>query len=124
MARSASIDHFEARTVFRGLLDGDDYRNRVAGSCVYRCPRCQHGIRFRWRSFYHAMGRSVFKRQLRRAFDDLTPSLPADEQGFLDFHCPTCSAPTRIVFSAHDYSKAAYHFDIYAALVGEGKRAT
>lgn len=119
--RSAAIDHFEARAVFRGLLDGDGYRNRVAGSCIYGCPRCGHRIRFRWRSFYRANGRSLFRRQLQRIFDDLTPSLPADEQGFLDFHCPTCAAPTRIIFSAQDYSKIAYHFDIYAALVGEGK---
>ncbi len=121
--RSASIDHFDARAVFRGLLDGDDYRNRVAGTCIYRCPRCAHRVRFRWRSFYQANGRSVFKRQMRRVFDDLTPTLPADEQGFIDFYCPKCTAPTRIVYSAHDYTKIAYHFDIYAALVGEGKPA-
>ena len=121
--RSASIDHFDARAVIRGLLDGDDYRNRVAGACIYRCPRCAHRVRFRWRSFYQAKGRSVFKRQLRRVFDDLTPSLPADEQGFIDFRCPTCTAPTRIIFGAHDYTKIAYHFDVYAVLVGEGKPA-
>ncbi len=120
--RSAAIDHFDARAVFRGLLDGADYRNRVAGTCIYRCPRCDHRIRFRWRSFYQANGRSIFQRQLQRVFDDLTPGLPADEQGFLDFYCPTCAAPTRIVFSAQDYTKIAYHFDIYAALVGEAKR--
>ena len=118
--RSAAVDHFDAKAVFRGLLDGDDYRNRVAGACVYRCPRCGRRIRFRWRSFYRANGRSVFKRQLRRIFNDLTPALPADEQGCIDFHCPSCAAPTRIIFSAIDYSKVAYHFDIYAALVGEG----
>ena len=87
---------------------------------VYRCPRCGHRIRFRWRSFYQANGRSSFKRKLRRVFDDLTPTLEADEQGFIDFVCPTCAAPTRIIYSAHDYTKIAYHFDIYAALVGEG----
>ena len=118
---SAQIDHYEARAVFRGLLDGEDYRNRVAGTCIYQCPRCSHRIRFRWRSFYRAESRSAFKRQLRRFFDDLTPELSADEQGFLDFYCPTCAAPTRIIFSANDYTKIAYHFDIYAALVGEGK---
>ena len=120
---SAQIDHFEARSVFHGLFDGEDYRNRVAGACVYRCPRCSHRIRFRWRSFYQADGRSAFKRKLRRFFDDMTPALSSDEQGFLDFYCPTCSAPTRIIFSADDYSKIAYHFDIYAALVGAGKPA-
>lgn len=118
--RSAPIDHYEARSVFYGLLDGVDYRNRVAGACVYCCPRCSHRIRFRWRSFYQADGRSAFKRELRRFFDDMTPALSSEEQGFLDFYCPTCSAPTRIIFSADDYSKSAYHFDIYAALVGAG----
>lgn len=118
--RSAQIDHYEARSVFHGLFDGEDYRNRVAGACIYHCPRCSHRIRFRWRSFYQASGRSAFKRKLRRFFDDMTPALSADEQGFLDFYCPTCDAPTRIVFSADDYSTIAYHFDIYAALVGIG----
>ena len=117
---SAQIDHFEARAVFRGLLDGEDFRNRVAGTCIYRCPRCSHRIRFRWRSFYLADGRSAFKRKLRRVFDDLTPPLSAEEQGQLDFRCPSCSAPTRIIFSAEAYTKIGYHFDVYAALVGDG----
>ena len=118
---SAPIDHYEASSVFYGLLDGEDYRNRVAGSCVYRCPRCSHRIRFRWRSFYQADERSVFQRKVRRVFDEMTPTLSTAEQGMLDFYCPTCAAPTRIIFSADDYSKIAYHFDIYAALVGAGK---
>ena len=32
MALKPQIDHFDAGAVFRGLLDGDDYRNRVAGA--------------------------------------------------------------------------------------------
>ena len=122
MMLSPPIDHYEASAVFYGLLDGKDYHNRVAGSCIYCCPRCSHRIRFRWRSFYQADGRSTFRRKLRRCFDDMTPTLSSEEQGLLDFFCPTCSAPTRIIFSADDYSKIAYHFDIYAALVGAGKR--
>ncbi len=118
---SSPIDHYEASAVFYGLLDGEDYRNRVGGNCIYRCPRCSHRIRFRWRSFYQADGRSAFQRKLRRFFDDMTPTLSTEEQGILDFYCPTCSAPTRIIFSADDYSKIGYHFDIYAALVGNGK---
>ncbi len=121
MMLSAQIEHYEARSVFQGLLDGEDYRNRVAGTCIYCCPRCNHRIRFRWRSFYQADSRSAFKRKLQRFFDDMTPVLASEEQGFLDFYCPSCAAPTRIIFSAHDYSKIAYHFDIYAALVGAGK---
>ncbi len=121
--RSARIEHYEARSVFYGLLDGDDYCNRVADACIYRCPRCSHRIRFRWRSFYQAEGCSTFERKLRRCFDDMTPTLASDEQGCLDFYCPTCAAPTRIIFSADDYSKIAYHFDIYAALVGAGASA-
>ena len=120
----APIDHYEASAVFRGLLHGADFRNRVAGSCVYCCPRCGHRLRFRWRSFYQADGESAFNRRLRRVFEDMTPRLAADEQGALDFHCPTCAAPTRIIYSAEDYTNIAYHFDIYAALVGAGKRLT
>ena len=62
MMRSAQIDHFEARSVFHGLLDGEAYRNRVAGACIYHCPRCSHRIRFRWLSLYQANDRSAFKR--------------------------------------------------------------
>jgi len=123
MMRSVQIDHYEARAVFDGLLDGEDYGNRVAGACIYRCPRCSHRIRFRWRSFYQADGRSAFERKLQRFFDDMTPTLASEEQGCLDFYCPTCAAPTRIIFSAEDYTKIAYHFDIYAALVGTGEKA-
>ena len=116
--RSQAIEQYGARAVFRGLLQGAGYSNRVGGSCVYGCPRCGHRIRFRWRSFYQASGGSPFQRRLRRAFDDMTPESAAG--GWLDFHCPTCRAPTRIVYHARDSLAAACHFDIYAALVGAG----
>ena len=115
------IDHYEPSAVMRGLLDGQDFSNRVGGSCVYCCPRCRRRIRFRWRSFYQADERSFLRRRLRRLFDDLTPDRPPAEQGFLDFHCPTCAAPTRIVFNVRDYTQIAFHFDVYVALVGQGK---
>ncbi len=117
--KSRIIDQYEPRAVFRGLLDGEGFRNRVAGSCIYRCPHCKHGVRFRWRSFYHADNRSIFKQKLRGVFDDLTPNLPADEQGFLDFHCPSCGAATRIIFRAQGHTQNVYHFEIYGVLVGE-----
>ena len=121
MAQRIAIDHFEPEAVIRGLLDGTDFDNRVTGSCIYTCPRCSHRIRFRWRSFHQADGRSPFKKKVRRCFDDLTPDLPADQQGMLEFLCPTCRAATRIIYSIKDYTKIAFHFDIYAVLVGEGK---
>ncbi len=113
------IQQYAPSAVFLGLQDGASYRNRLVGSCVYACPRCRHQIRFRWRSFYNADGRSAFGRKLRRVFEEMTPALAA-ELGFIDFFCPTCAAPTRIIFSAQNYSKITYHFDMYAALVGEG----
>ena len=118
--RKLLIDHFDAAAVFQGLLNGEDFRNRVVGTCIYYCPRCRHRIRFRWRSFFQADASSHFKRPLRRVFDDLTPTLPTDDQGCIDYFCPTCTAPTRIIFSAINYSKIAYRFEIYAVLVGEG----
>ena len=121
MMRDAGIERFEAGAVFHGLLDGAGFQNRVAGACVYRCPRCRHGIRFRWRSFYQAETNAAFKGMLRRLFDELTPSQPADEQACLDFFCPVCAAPTRIIYCARDYTRIAYHFDIQAALVGAEK---
>ena len=35
MAKSVVIDHYEPKAVMRGLLDGDDFSNRVAGTCIY-----------------------------------------------------------------------------------------
>ncbi len=113
------IEQFEARSVFRGLLQGAGYANRVGGSCIYACPRCGHRIRFRWRSFYQAAGSSPFQRKLRRIFADLTPKQAACN--CLDFFCPTCQAATRIVYNVADGSGATCHFDLYAALVGAGK---
>ncbi len=119
LRRRSVIEHFGARSVFRGLLQSAEYSNRVGGSCLYGCPRCGHRIRFRWRSFYHATGNSPFKRRLQRVFDDLTPNLEASD--CIDFHCPSCRAPTRIIYSASDSQAPTCHFDIYAALVGGGK---
>lgn len=121
MGKSVAIDHYEPAAVMRGLLDGAGFHNRVAGDCIYACPRCAHRIRFRWRSFYQADGRSPLPRQLKRIFDDCTPVLSCAEQSALDFYCPTCQAPTRIIFGIQAKSQAAYHFDIYAALVGAGQ---
>lgn len=115
------IDHYQPNAVMRGLLDGPDFSDRVGGSCVYRCPRCGHRIRFRWRSFYQADERSFLRRRFRAAFDDLTPSRPPSEQGFLDFHCLTCKAPTRIIFGVRGCTQIAFHFDICDVLVGQGK---
>ncbi len=120
MVKNVLIEHYEPESVMRGLLDGDGFRNRVAGACIYTCPRCRRQIRFRWRSFYRADGRSPMPRQLLRILDDCTPDLPIGEQSAVDFFCPTCAAPTRIIYSILDYNKFSYHFDIYAALVGEG----
>ena len=115
------IARYQPHALIRGLLHGRDFNNRVGGSCIYRCPHCSHQIRFRWRSFYEADERSFLHRKFRRPFDDLTPARPPSEQGFLDFHCLTCKAPTRIIFSVQDYTQIAFHFDIYDVLVGKGK---
>ena len=114
------IEHFEPRAVIAGLLAGEDFSSRVGGSCVYGCPRCSHRIRFRWQHFYQADERSLLQRPFRRHFDQLTPALPPAEQGFIDFHCPTCQAPTRLIFRIAKGGAITFHFDMYAVLVGEG----
>ena len=121
MAGRVDIKHYAPERVMSGLLEGADYRNRVGGSCVYACPRCAHRIRFRWRSFLNADGRSPLKAKLRRAFDDLTPQEAGADRSLIDFHCPTCAAPTRIIYQARQPGTIAPHFDIYAVLAGESQ---
>jgi hypothetical protein len=113
------IEQFDPDGVIQGLLDSDDYTNRVAGSCIYGCPRCGHRIRFKWRNFQKSDEKSFLKRGVRPQFEALTPTNPFDKQGFFDFYCPTCQAPTRIIFSINDYTTLAFHFEIDLVLVGE-----
>ena len=123
MSKRVVIDHYEPGAVMRGLLQGGDHHNRVGAACVYGCPRCSHRIRFRWRSFYQADGRTALPRKLRRHFDDLTPKLPGLDQGAIEFDCPGCGAPTRIIFSIFAKGDISFQFDLYAVLVGEGAHA-
>jgi len=113
------IEQFDPDSIIQGLLDSDDYINRVGGSCIYGCPRCGHRIRFKWRNFHKSDQRSFLTHDVRPLFDNITPDNPYDKQGFIDFHCPTCSTPTRIVFSVDDYTLLAFHFEIDFVLVGE-----
>lgn len=118
------IEIFDPDTVIQGLLDGTEYINRVAATCVYRCPHCGHGVRFKWHHFLKADKRSFLRRIVRKAFDDYRPIIPSAERGFLDFHCPSCDAPARIIFLAKDYRLRAFHFDIETVLVGEREQST
>lgn len=113
------IDQHTPDAVMQGLIDGKEYTNRVAGSCVYRCPHCGHRIRFRWKHFFKADERSFLKREFRSEFNKLMTNNPEEDEGFLDFHCPTCDAPTRLNFAVFDYTQIAYHFDIRSVFVGE-----
>lgn len=113
------IELYDPDSVIQGLLDGEDFTNRVASSCVYRCPHCWHRIRFKWRNFYKADERSFLRGDVRKQFDAHTPITPSAELGFLDFHCPSCKAPVRIIFTANDYTMLAFHFEIEHVLVGE-----
>lgn len=113
------INQYMPNSVIQGLIDGEDYVNRVAGSCVYHCPYCKHRIRFRWRNFFKADERSFLQPEYQSTFNHLIADSHDDENSFLDFHCPTCGAPTRINFTAIDYTELAYHFDIQSVFVGE-----
>lgn len=113
------IEQFTPDILIHGLLSSEDYVHRVAGSCTYQCPHCGHRIRFKWRNFYKADERSFLKKFVRQAFDEHTPIIPSAELGFLDFHCPSCQTPARIIFTADDYTKLAFHFEITKVLVGK-----
>lgn len=115
---SVEIEQFQPDIVFTGLLDSETFSNRVGGQCVYECPRCGYRIRFRWRDFLRSDERPLHKRPIRQQFDRLTPDQFTGEHGKFDFGCPSCHAPTRILFSAENYRIRAYHYEIQTILVG------
>jgi predicted RNA-binding Zn-ribbon protein involved in translation (DUF1610 family) len=100
MVRCVSAGQRLDRTEFRSEVEWLDHVVQVAG---YRCPHCAAEVEFLRRHF-EAAARIAIDSRWRTAFD-AARALRVRERG-LDFLCPGCAAPARIVYaqmSGDDY---------------------
>jgi hypothetical protein len=69
---------------------------------AYACPHCGERVEFTTRHFgRHALStRSNLETEWRERFDAERPLDRSRWESFLDFHCPGCRAPVRIVYES------------------------
>src|SRR5688572_6869985 len=82
------------RTTFRYE---EEYLNHVVQLAAYRCPHCGTGVEFQGRHFGPGVDRATVDPRWRSEFDAARPL--ATLEGALEFHCPGCTAPVRIVYA-------------------------
>lgn len=67
---------------------------------AYRCPHCGSAVEFSSRHFgRQAAPQTNLTPSWAERFDELRPLNPQQWESFLDFHCPGCRAPVRIVYA-------------------------
>ena len=115
--RLMQIIHYAPNEVIEGLITSEDSNTRVAQPCLYTCPNCEMQIRFQWKHFYFASQNSRLNGSHQPLFDQHMP-YGMDSVGFIDFYCPKCQFPTRIVFTIAPFHRSSYHYDIQVVLVG------
>lgn len=80
----------------------------------YTCPHCQERVRFRSANFAHHFYsiQSNLKPADQVEFDKFR-SIDYGHYGpesYLDFYCPGCKSPVRIVFEGVEFAMGAYFF--------------
>ncbi len=82
----------------------------------YRCPHCGDGVRFTTTDFNRHTGteHSNLERSVRAEFDCARP-IERDEY-FLDFPCPGCRAPVRVIYACLFVGKGSLHYVVRAIL--------
>jgi predicted RNA-binding Zn-ribbon protein involved in translation (DUF1610 family) len=94
MVRRVTADERFDRTQFRSEVE---YLDHVVQFAAYRCPHCGTGVEFQGRHFGPGVSRATVDRRRRSEFDAARPL--AALEGALEFHCPGCTAPVRIIYA-------------------------
>ena len=91
------------------------------------CSHCGHPLRFKASDFQRHMfrGTSALPPELTNAMDEERP-LRGDLSEFaVDFECPGCKRPTRLVIEPWEYAMGGYAFTVHAVVEGrESGRAS
>jgi predicted RNA-binding Zn-ribbon protein involved in translation (DUF1610 family) len=82
--------------------DEPEYQEHAVHVGSYLCPRCGYNVEFRARNFrdHETARRSNLDAEWRSRFDAARPINLSRWESFLDFHCPGCNAPVRIIYEA------------------------
>jgi hypothetical protein len=82
--------------------DEPEYQEHAIHVGSYICPRCRYNIEFRAQNFreHETMRHSNLDPDWRSRFDAARPVNLSRWEFFLDFHCPGCKSPARIIYQA------------------------
>lgn len=82
--------------------DEAEYREHAVHLGAYSCPRCGCGVEFRTNDFRKHEGAKLSNLDpaWRSRFDVVRPIKASRWESFLDFHCPGCKAPVRVIYEA------------------------
>jgi predicted RNA-binding Zn-ribbon protein involved in translation (DUF1610 family) len=94
MVRRVAADERFDRTQFRSEVE---YLDHVVQLAAYRCPHCGKGVEFQSRHFGPGVPRATVDPRWRSAFDAARPL--GTLEAALEFHCPGCTAPVRIIYA-------------------------
>jgi len=94
MVRHVAAGERFDRTRFRSEVE---YLDHVVQLAAYRCPHCGTGVEFQSRHFGPGVERATVDPRWRSAFDAARPL--AALEAALEFHCPGCTAPVRIIYA-------------------------
>lgn len=88
-----------------------EYTEHVVHIGAYQCPWCNKRVDFLTENFekHETMNHSNLDAIWRIRFDDARPLESSRWESFVDFHCPGCNAPVRIIYEAGDEWSMGVH---------------
>jgi len=95
--------------------DEAEYREHAVHLGTYSCPRCGCGVEFRTHDFRKHEGAkpSNLDPAWRSRFDVARPVDSSRWESFLDFHCPSCKAPVRVIYEAgQEYAMGSHSWHL------------
>ena len=96
-----------------------EWQNHAIEVGEYTCPHCGHRVRLRTSDFArHEFDPSANAREPWQAlFDAVRPDRRDAWESHLDFHCPGCNAPVRLVYEpGEEYAMGVHSWQVGAIL--------
>ena len=93
----------------------EELRDSVILLGTYRCPACGAAVEFRTGDFRDGMSPdrpSKLDGAEAAAFDAFRPLDSARWESRLDFHCPGCRSPVRLIYEPWEFAMGSYAFTV------------